>query len=193
MFKETWHNFNANSKSVMDHYCFDVIHRRINPLTTVGASKLNNTIERKTLAELNKTMQLITTHGLKTRFEDTHKMITKEEVKGYNKYLMLLFQAYLTSNNQEFTKATRAERRYCIEGKVKGDYSCLDLLELARLPYNDLIIDKLWTKKEAKEDKEKNHLALSMQLFKYLLKTGNNKKYHGGNWYHQGGGNRAYD
>ena len=75
-----------------------------------------------------------------------------------------LFRAYLTSSNVEFTDAISAERRDWIQGKVKADYSYLDLLELGRLTYNNLVEDESWVQKAAKSDNEKNYLTLATEL-----------------------------
>ena len=86
-----------------------------------------------------------------TWFEDTREMIIKEEGVWYNKYMRSLFRSYLTSINKEFTDVISSERRDWIQGKVKVDCSYLDLMELARLTYNNLIKDDSWIKKEAKK------------------------------------------
>ena len=90
--------------------------------------------------------------------------IIKEEENGYNKYMRSLFRAYLSGTNQEFTNAINSERRDWIQGKLKADYYYLDLIELDRLTYNNLIEDESWIKKEAKQEQEKNYLALATQL-----------------------------
>ena len=79
-----------------------------------------------------------------TWFEDTRDTIIKEEGTCYNEYLRSLFCAYLSSGNDEFTDAIASERRDWIQGKVKIDYSFLDLMELGRLTYNNLIKDESW-------------------------------------------------
>ena len=68
--------------------------------------------------------------------------IIKEKGNGYSKYLRLLFRAYLTSNNEEFTDAVSAELRDSIQGKVNADCSYLDIIDLARLTYKNLAKDK---------------------------------------------------
>ena len=60
------------------------------------------------------------------------------------------------SNNEEFTDAISTEQRDWIQGKVKADYSYLDLMDLARLTYNNLVENKAWGKTNVKADKEKN-------------------------------------
>ena len=75
-----------------------------------------------------------------------------------------LFRSYLTSGNTEFTTAISSERRDWIQGKVKADYSYLDLMDLGRLTYNNLVDDESWIKKEAKMEHEKNYLALATEL-----------------------------
>ena len=91
-------------------------------------------------------------------------MIVKEEGTGYSEYMRSLFKAYLTSSNKEFTDAISSERRDWIQGKVKVDYSYLDLMELARLTYNNLIEDKSWIKQEAKKENDLNYLTLATEL-----------------------------
>ena len=154
---------------------FDFIRRRVNPSTTVGASKLKDEIEAKTLADFKYSVT-----AYNTWFEDTRESIVKEEGTGYNEYMRSLFRAYLTSSNTEFTDAIASERRDWIQCKVKADYSYLDLMELGRLTYNNLIEDESWIKKEATQEKEKNYLALATQLMtqfaagKYKPGEGNN-------------------
>ena len=138
---------------------FDFIRRRVNPSTTVGASKYKDEIEAKTLADFKYSVL-----EYNTWFDDTREMIVKEEGTGYNEYMRSLFKAYLTSSNKEFTDAISSERRDWIQGKVKVDYSYLDLMELARLTYNNLVDDESWIKKEAKKEHEKNYLTLATEL-----------------------------
>ena len=85
---------------------FDFIRRSINPSTTVGASKLKDDIEAKTLADFK-----FSVTAYNTWFEDTREKIVKEEGNGYNEYMRSLFRAYLTSSNDEFMDAISAERR----------------------------------------------------------------------------------
>lgn len=145
---------------------FDFIRRRVNPSTTVGASKLKDDIESKSLADFQGSVT-----AYNTWFEDTRDTIIKEEGTGYNEYLRSLFRAYLSSGNEEFTDAIASERRDWIQGKVKVDYSFLDLMELGRLTYNNLIEDESWIKKEAKQEKEKNYLALATQLMSRMASS----------------------
>ena len=120
-------------------------------------------------------------------------MIIKEEGTGYNEYMRSLFKAYLTSSNKEFTDAISSERRDWIQGKVKVDYSYLDLMELARLTYNNLVDDESWIKKEAKKEHEKNYLTLATELIaKYEARqndggdNGNGNRNNNGNRDNQG-------
>ena len=76
------------------------------PSTTVGASKLKDKIETKTLADFNYSVT-----NFNTWFEDTREEIVKEEGTGYNKYIFSLFCAYLSGRNQEFTDVINSERR----------------------------------------------------------------------------------
>ena len=79
----------------------------MNPSTTVGTSKLKDEIETKTLADFK-----YSAIDYDTCFEDTRDKIVKEEGIGYNKYMRLLFRAYLSGTNEEFTDAVNLERRY---------------------------------------------------------------------------------
>ena len=85
---------------------WDYIRRRINPTTTVGASRLKDEIESKKLADFDHN---VTKYN--TWFTDTREEIMKEEDEGFPEYLRSLFRAYQTSHNQEFLDAVAEEKR----------------------------------------------------------------------------------
>ena len=89
--------------------------------------------------------------------------IFKEEGEGYNNYIFLLFRAYCTCSNENFTDEIEAERRCWIQGKLKDTFSVLDLMDLIRLTYNNSIEDDSWqnNKKAVGKQKDNNYLALS--------------------------------
>ena len=163
---------------------WDFIRRRINPSTTVGASRLKDEIETKTLKEFGDDVT-----KFNTWFADTRDLIIKEEGTGYNEYVRSLFRAYRTCANEEFVDTILSERRDWIQGKTKATYSHVDLMELARLTYNNLVEDQAWAGKTAtamddKPDasKEANYLALATQLIQRVneLEKGGGKPTKGG-------------
>ena len=84
----------------------DFIRRQIQPSTTVGASRLKDEIENKTLADFCRNVTRYTTW-----FEDTRKKIMREAGGGYNEYLRSLFRGYLVSSSSEFKETINAEKR----------------------------------------------------------------------------------
>jgi hypothetical protein len=158
---------------------WDFIRRRVNPSTSVGASRFKDELETKKLSDFDNN---VTKYN--TWFDDTREHITKEEGEGYTEYLRALFRAYLTSTNKEFVDSIAAERRDWIQGKVGANYSHRDLMELGRLTYNNLVEDGTWEtnpKNSAVKTKEQNFLALATELVKTLSNqtdnsTGNKKK-----------------
>ena len=152
---------------------WDYVRRRVNPTTTVGASKLKDEIETAKLSD----------HGydvikFNTWFCDTQKSIEKDEGKDkYNEYLRSLFRAYLDCDNAEFVAAIAEEKRRWTQGKLAPNYSHRELLELGRVTYNnidDADEDKAkWGKARPKAEKEtpeeqKNFLALATQIMEKL-------------------------
>ena len=140
---------------------WDYIRRRVNPTTTVGASKLKDDIETKKLSDFD--------HDIiryNTWFCDTRESITKEEGEGYTEYLRSLFRAYQTSNNQEFLDSVAEEKRKWTQGKLRADYDYTELMELGRLTFNNLVDDDSWStvKQKVEADKEKNFLALATEI-----------------------------
>ena len=139
---------------------WDFIRRRINPTTTVGASKLKDEIESKTASAFgNDIVQY------NTWFEDTRDKIFKEEGDGYNEYLRSMFRAYMTCDDEEFVDAIKDERRKWMQGKLGPKYTYRDLMDLGRLTFNNLVDEGSWSTKPPKaKDAEKNYLALATQL-----------------------------
>merc|ERR1740124_2039321 len=156
---------------------WDFIRRRINPTTTVGASKLKDEIKAMIAASFENNIV-----KYNTWFKDMRDRILKEEGEGYNKYLRSMFHVYLASDNTEFVDTIKNERRRWTQGKLGADYTYLDLMELGRLTYNNLIEKDSWNGKPAKsKDAEKNYLALATELIsKFNRDRGDNGKPSGG-------------
>ena len=151
---------------------WDYIRRRVNPSTTVGASKLKDEIESKKLADFD--------HDViryNTWFCDTREEIMKEEGEGFSEYLRSLFRAYQSSDNQEFLDAIAEEKRRWTQGRLQSNYSYLELMELGRLTYNNLVDDDSWstTKKKVEREKEKNFLALATEILEQTRTNGNGR------------------
>ena len=104
---------------------WDFIRRRINPTTTVGASKLKDEIETTKPS-------LFSNDIIKynTWFEDTRTSIIKEESPGYNEYLRSVFRAYSSYNDGEFLDTIKDERRKWVQGKLPESYSYLSLIHI---------------------------------------------------------------
>ena len=154
---------------------WNFIRRRVQPSTTVGASRLKDEIENKTLADFG--------HNViryNTWFEDTRKEIVKEEGDGYNEYLRSLFKGYLTSNSTEFKETISAEKRDWQQGRSPPSYSHRDLMDVGRIAYNNLVCEGAWktatfAEKGTEEEKSKNFLALITERVDRLEKiSGNN-------------------
>ena len=119
---------------------WDFIRRRVNPTTTVGASRFKEELETTTLAVFSDDII-----KYNTWFQDIRSEIIKEEGdERYNKYLRNLFRAYLTCSDNEFIETIRHQKRKWMQGEVKSDYSFRDLLELGRLTFNNLVQDGSW-------------------------------------------------
>ena len=141
---------------------WDFIRRRINPNTTVGASKLKDDIESTTPASFDNDII-----RYNTWFEDTRKAIIKEEGVGYNDYLRSLFRAYLTCPEEEFLEAIKNERRDWIQGKVIAEYSYRNLMDLGRVTYNNLVDEsssKFKSGPTPEKAEKQNFLALATAL-----------------------------
>ena len=139
---------------------WDFIRRRVNPTTTVGASKLKDDIEgTKVSAFDNDIVQY------NTWFDDTRELIIKEEGDGYNEYLRSMFRAYLSCDDKEFADTIKDERRKWTQGKLGTSYTYRELMDLGRLTYNNLLDEGSWNSKaSAKKSDEKNYLALATEL-----------------------------
>ena len=142
---------------------WDFIRRRTNPTTTVGASKLKDELESKTVADFG-----FNVIAYNTWFQDTKDEIIKEEGEGYNEYLRSLFRGYLAAKNEEFIQTINAEKRNWMQGKVAANYSFLDLMDVGRIAYNNLVDDESWgtgtsEKKDTSAD-EKQFLTLATKL-----------------------------
>ena len=98
--------------------------------------------------------------------------ITKEEGEGYSEYLRVMFRAYLSSQNQSFVEAIRAEERDWMQGKVRQGYSFRDLMSFGRLTYNNLVEKGTWDTETstAKEDPSVKYLALATEILRSFNK-----------------------
>ena len=152
---------------------WDYIRRRVNPTTTVGASRLKDMIESAKLSDFSNDVV-----RFNTWFQDTRMNIIKEEGDGYyNEYLRSLFKAYLECGNSEFVEAVKDEKRKWTQGKLPSNYSYRELLDLGRLTYNNLSEDGDWKLLESKPKgndnnsnptDQKNFLALATELISNL-------------------------
>ena len=150
---------------------WDFIRRRVNPTTTVGASKLKEELENTSLDKFGD--DIIKYNAW---FDDMRTMIIRDEGPGkYNEYLRNLFRAYLTCSVEEFVDAVKDERRKWMQGKLTVEYDYGDLMDLGRVTYNNLIADDEWKKKESKLEKnkassgdEKNFLMLATEILRNI-------------------------
>ena len=155
---------------------WDFIRRRVNPSTTVSASKLKDEIETRTLAEFDHAVIKYITW-----FSDTCENIVRKEGDGYNEYLRSLFRAYRTSNNTEFNDSIGEERRKWIQEKLRDSYNHTDLMDLARLTFNNLVEDSAWQETKQKADREENnYLALAIEILKRFKVDDSGKNTRGG-------------
>lgn len=175
---------------------WDYIRRRVNPTTTVGASKLKDLIESAKLSDFGNDVV-----KFNTWFDDTKKSIIKEEGEGrYNEYLRSLFKTYLGCTNQEFVESIKDEKRKWTQGKLPPTYDHRDLLELGRVTFNNISQDEEgWKfgenggeqgKVGGKLPDENNFLALATELISSLKDNqgqGNNLENKFGN-----GGKRSF-
>jgi len=76
--------------------------------------------------------------------------ILKEEGEGYTEYLHCMFRAYLASDSTKIVDAIKDERRRWTQDKLGAAYTCLDLMKLGRLTYNNLVDNESWNGKPAK-------------------------------------------
>ena len=141
---------------------WDYIRCRVKPSTTVGASKLKDELENKTLSDFGNNVI-----KYNSWFVDTRDQIIREEGDGYNEYTRSLFRAYKTSPNEEFRDAIASEKRNWTQGKLPVSYTFLDLMELARLEFNNLVEDDTWETNRSKldaENQESKILALATEI-----------------------------
>ena len=86
---------------------WDYIRRRVNPTTTVGASRLKDEVENAKLSDFSNDVI-----KFNTWFNDTMLKIIKEEGEGqYREYLRSLFKAYLGCDNAEFVESIKEKKR----------------------------------------------------------------------------------
>ena len=165
------------------------IRRRINPTTTVGASKLKDMMEAKKVLVFGNDIV-----RYNTRFEDTRDMTIKEEGEGYNEYLRPMFRGYLSCSDSEFVDAIKDERKQLTQGKLGSNYSYRDLMDLGRLTYNKLLDEGTWDNKSvppAKKKEEKNYLPLATELMIQFSKINKNPE-DGARTPKEGDGIRSY-
>ena len=161
---------------------WDFIRRRVNPSTSVGASRLKEKLENTTLKDLD--------HDViryNTWFEDMRDGINKEEGEGYSEYLRVMFRAYMSSSNQPFLDAIQVEERDWMQGEVRQGYNYRDLMNLGRLTYNNLVEKGSWevSTSPAKEDPAVKYLALATEMLRSYNKDGKGTTDDGGkrkNW-----------
>ena len=121
---------------------WDFIRRRFKPSTKVGASKLKGKIKKVKLTDFKDDVI-----KFNTWIKNTKRVIIAEEGEGegYNKYIRMLFQSYLSSNNTNFRIVIQEEEeRKWIQYKLKSDYSLTDLLGLGMVTFNNLVKNKSW-------------------------------------------------
>lgn len=156
---------------------WDFIRRRINPTTTVGASKLKDQLETKSVADFG--YDVI---RYNTWFQDTRAEIRKEEGEGYNEYLRALFKGYLEAKNEEFLQTIGAEKREWVQGKVPPNYSFRDLMDVGRITYNNLVSDQSWgetpsdKKESSSEEKQFLTLATKIEQLEQKITSGRTNK-----------------
>ena len=86
---------------------WDFIRRRVNPSTTVGASKFKEELETKKLPEFDNDVV-----KYNTWFTDVRTMIIRDEGPDkYNEYLRNVFRSYLTCTDKEFIEVVKGEKR----------------------------------------------------------------------------------
>ena len=94
-------NQEYNGPLLWDHICC-----RVKSSTTVGASKLKDDLERKTIKDFGND---VTKYN--SWFIDTRAQIVRAEGDGYSESLRSLFRAYKTSPNEDFRDAIASEKR----------------------------------------------------------------------------------
>ena len=89
---------------------------------------------------------------------------------------MILFWAYLGSDNAKSKLFDEEEHRKWIQGKFLDDYFHVNLMELGRVTFTNLVENDNWKlspeRQPAKEKEEKNFLDLATKILK---KFGENK------------------
>jgi len=163
---------NAEFKCGGEYDCsllWDFLCRRVNPSTTVGASKLSEELETKKVATFD--------HDViryNTWFEDIRSKIIRDEgAVKYNEYIRNSFRAYVTYNNAEFVDAVKDERRKWMRGKLGQGYDYTDFMDLGRVTFNNFLANGDWKEKSDGKNKvstlgnqQKNFLALATEVLK---------------------------
>ena len=150
---------------------WDFIRRRVNPSTTVGASKFKEELETKKLLEFDNDVV-----KFNTWFMDVRTMIIRDEGPDkYNEYLRNVFRSYLTCTDKEFIEVVKGEKRRWMQGQLPQDYDYTSLLDLGRITFNNLKAGDEWEGSESKRAKtgpapteEKQFLALATELIEAM-------------------------
>ena len=142
------------------------IKTEVNPSTTTGASDFKDQIETAKLSDFG--------HNIKkfnVWFSDVRSEIIKLEGDGkYNEYVRSIFKTYMSSDNEEFLDAIKAEKRMWSQGKAKANYSHRDVMSTATTTYNNLLAEKSWkvlndgSKEKEEVDPNAKFLALTAQI-----------------------------
>ena len=150
---------------------WDFIRRRVNPSTTVGASKFKEELETKKLPEFDNDVV-----KYNTWFTDVRTMIIRDEGPDkYNEYLRNVFRSYLTCTDKEFIEVVKGEKRKWMQGQLPHDYDYTSLLDLGRITFNNLQAGNEWEGSESKKARitsapteEKQFLALATELIEAM-------------------------
>ena len=150
---------------------WDFIRRRVNPSTTVGASKLKEELETTKLSKFGDDIV-----SYNTWFDEMRTMIIRDEGEDkYSEYLRNLFKAYLTCADEEFVSTIKDERRKWMQGKLPNTYDYTDLMTLGLGTFNNLDANGEWkggknkiSKSSPSKGEEKNFLALATDILQKL-------------------------
>ena len=79
-----------------------------------------------------------------TWFYDTLDLIIRDKEDKYDKYLRSLFRAYQASDQPEFRGTIAVQKRKWVRGEVNPGYNFRDMMEIARVTYNNIIENRSW-------------------------------------------------
>ena len=157
---------------------WDFIRRRVNPSTTVGASKFKEELETKTIADFDNDVV-----KYNSWFEDVRTMIIRDEGPDkYNKYLRNVFRSYLECRVEEFVETVKGEKRRWMQGQLDQTYDHTNLFDLGRITFNNLVANEEWkivgnkkTISHSPKTEEKQFLALATEILESMKdKKGSN-------------------